>query len=332
MTARTTNRLIVVTAILFCAFSKLSADVVHESKTQMQMFGTLGTLSKIFGLGKPIQTIYYYSGDRMRSDVLDDKGEAKTSEIVDLEKELFITLDHKKQKYTQITFAEWRKQLEDAMAKMKESEEKQGKESEEPQKEWTVEFDMSKPEGTEDVNGRQTEKAIMTLIVKEKPKTPAEDTVGARLKLTSTSWLCPKLDGSDEIDAFNKKLAEKLGFGFDEAKSRNVWEQIMQSYPQIKDIADTLREKGKDLEGTPVRTHAVYETIGQVKPAGQEETEGTPTSVGGLLKGLGKKTVKKDEDKGPKPLIEITNDVLRQEVTPVDQTIFTIPEKYKLEK
>jgi len=336
MTAKKINGLIVLIIILFYAVSQLSADVVHESKTQMNLFGTLGTMSKILGLGKPIQTIDYYAGNRMRSDVLDDKGKVKISEIIDLDKELLITLDHKKQKYTQMTFAEWHQQLEDNMAKMKESEEEQGKESEELENEWTVKFDMSRPEGTENINGRETEKVIMTVIVKEKPKASAgaqvEDTAGAEMRMTSTSWLCPKLEGSDEINAFNKKLAEKLGFGFDEAQSRSTWEQIMQSYPQIKDISETTKERSKDIEGTAVRTYAIYETIGQVKPVGQEEQEETPTSVGGLMKGLGKKVIKKDKDKGPKPLIEMTNDVLRQEVTPVDQTIFTVPEKYKLDK
>lgn len=332
MTTKKINGLIVLAIILFCAVSQLSADVVHESKTQMKLSGALGTMSKIMGLGKPMQTIDYYSGNKMRSDVLDDKGKVKTSEIIDLDKELLITLDHKKHKYTQMTFAEWRQQFEDAMAEMKESEEKQGEKVEAPENEWTVNFDMSRPEGTENINGRETEKVIMTVTVKEKPKAEAEDTAGAEMRMTSTSWLCPNLEGSDEINAFNKKLAEKLGFGFDEAQSKNMWEQIMQSYPQIKDISETMKEKGNGLEGTPVRTYAIYETIGQVKPVGQEDQEETPTSVGGLMKGFGKKAIKKDEDKGPKPLIEITNDVLRQELTPVDQTMFSVPEKYKLDK
>ena len=336
MSARRINGLLMAMIILFCAVSQLSADVVHESKTQMTLLGSLGTLSKILGLGKPIQTIDYYAGNKMRSDVLDDKGKVKTSEIIDLDKELFITLDHKKQKYTQVTFADWRQQLQDAMAKMEESKEEQGEESEQPQNEWAVTYDISRPEGTENVNGRVTAKVIVTVIAKEKPKTsggtPAEDTAGAEMRMTSTSWICPRLEGSDEIDAFNQKLAKKLGFSFDEAQTRSMWEQIMQSYPQIKDISETAKEKGGGLEGTPVRTNVVYETIGKVKPTDEENQEEAPASIGGLIKGLGKKAVKKDEDQGPKPLIEMTSDILRQEVTPVDQAMFTVPEKYKLDK
>ena len=328
--------------ILFCAVSQPSADVVHESKSQIKLSGPLGTISKIFGLGKPLQTIDYYSGNKMRSDVVDKKGKAETSKIIDLDKELFITLDHKKQTYTEITFEQWRQALEAGMAGMKESKEEQSSESaesedsektDEPETEWTVSFDVSRPKGTENINGKDAEKLIMTVDAKEKPKTLAdtapEDTTIADMRMTSTSWFCPDLEGSDEIDAFNKKLVEKLGLTFNDAESRNMWEQIMQTYPQIRNIADTLKEKSNGLEGTPVRSDVTYEIIGQQERAGQEEQKETPTSLGGLMKGFGKKAFKKHEDSGPKPLIEITNDLVRQEVTPVDQSIFTVPENYK---
>lgn len=63
---------------------------------------------KFFGAGKPRTSIEYYQGNLCRSDYLDEKGQNTTSQIIDLDRELFINIDHKGKKFTQMTFAEFR--------------------------------------------------------------------------------------------------------------------------------------------------------------------------------------------------------------------------------
>src|SRR5689334_11361052 len=57
-------------------------------------------------------------GDRMRKDQLDGT-ELTTGEIIQLDREQIVKLDHKKKTYTVVTFAEMRAQMEKAIAAAK---------------------------------------------------------------------------------------------------------------------------------------------------------------------------------------------------------------------
>jgi hypothetical protein len=95
----------------------LSADMKSRQKTQVKFEGMLGRVMGMFG-GKAakegvISTVAI-SGDRMMT-VTDQSGE-----LVDLAAEKVYSIDFKDKSYKVKTFAEIRKEWEDAKAKMKE--------------------------------------------------------------------------------------------------------------------------------------------------------------------------------------------------------------------
>ena len=89
----------------------LRADVKTDEKTLVKFEGMLGKVVGIFG-GKSaregVKTSVAVRGDRMAS--FSDT----TGSIVDLKEEKIYNIDVKKKSYTAITFAELRKQMEDA--------------------------------------------------------------------------------------------------------------------------------------------------------------------------------------------------------------------------
>ena len=130
---------VMVQCILFALTSSLLADVKYVSTTQLQMEGAVGTMMKLFGAGKLVKTVDYYKGDLKRSDTFDKKDKIESSQIVDLDKELFINVDHRKKEYSQMTFDEWQEMMKSAMEKISNEEygntAEQGKTAEKPQAE-----------------------------------------------------------------------------------------------------------------------------------------------------------------------------------------------------
>src|SRR5512139_3560311 len=95
----------------------LGADMTSKQKTQVKFEGMLGRMMGMFG-GKAakeglISTVAI-SGDRMMT--VNDQ----TGELVDLAQEKVFSINFKDKSYKVKTFAEMRKEWEDAKAKMKE--------------------------------------------------------------------------------------------------------------------------------------------------------------------------------------------------------------------
>ena len=159
--------------------------------------------------------------------------------------------------------------------------------------------------------------------------------------ITSNQWLAKSPEGYEEMAAFGRKFAEKLGMTFD---GKGNWQQTMsQTMPQLAAGMEKLAEEGKKLEGFPVRTESVFETEGQPAPEGgqmesgqTEEGEQTPpTSVGGLLGGLGKKMAKKpkaENSSGRNVMFESTSETTEYKTTSIPAETFQVPAGYKMEK
>ena len=95
----------------------LGADMKSKQKTQVKFEGMLGKMMGMFG-GKAakegIISTVAISGDRMMT--VNDQ----TGELVDLAEEKVYSIDFKGKSYKVKTFAELRKEWEEAQAKMKE--------------------------------------------------------------------------------------------------------------------------------------------------------------------------------------------------------------------
>jgi SOS-response transcriptional repressor LexA len=155
--------------------------------------------------------------------------------------------------------------------------------------------------------------------------------------VTSTNWMVDAKEEQKEIESFQKKLAKKLGFLPGKGGMEEMMTKINQSNPQLAEAIKKMQEESKKLSGVPLRAQTVYETKSTATAPGKQEemkkeTE-IPTSVGGLMKGLGKKIAKPDKAKSDRNLLmETKTDVTKFEVTSVDAKEFEVPGNYKLQK
>jgi len=315
-------------------------DVKKETETKLSFKGTLGFIMKAVGANKPQRSMEYWKGNKMRSDELDKKGKVKRSRIIDLDKELFINIDHKHKKYTEMTFEQWRDMVKANMEKLKSSEsEKPEAEESEPdtELEWKFSVDIDTPGDKKKIAGHRAEKVVLTLkaeaVAKEKTgenSTEKEETGRGGLNVRSINWMVKDAEGYDQVKEFNKRLAEKLGILPGKTGMKEMVTQLMGSNPELAAAIQKLREEGQKLDGVPFLSKSVFETWGESKKkSGEEESPAIPTSVGGLFKKFGKK--KKDPSQ-PTVLLETETKVKKFETSPLGDEVFAIPAGYTKEE
>lgn len=208
--------------------------------------------------------------------------------------------------------------------------------------EWDFKVKVTKTGETEMIAGQSAEKVIIKIEITSKTTPPATkpqaaQTAAGDLIVTSSNWMVKSLTGQNEIDNFYQRLGEKLGMVPGKGGMAEMMKQLQQSHPQLAEAMTKLQEEAKKLTGVAVRTHTIYEAQSRPvasadQPAAQKSTE-IPTSVGGLLKGLGKKIAKSDQPQSQSNvLMEIHDELLSSEVSPIDGSQFTVPANYKQEK
>jgi hypothetical protein len=271
---------IVTVALVLALAAGLSADVKSKQKTQIKFEGMLG---KMFGMfaGKAakegVVSTVAVSGDREMT--VNDQ----TGELIDLAAEKVYRIDFKGKTYKVQTFAEIRKEWEDAQAKMKEQagKDQARDKSEEPQ--YEIEFDIQKTGQSKAINGYNCQEVVMTITMHQKGK-KLED--GGGLVITADSWLGPKIPAMAEQMAFQQRYIEKL-YGKDAAGMARDLAQAMAMYPQMKDgMARMQKESGK-LDGTPILTVMKMESVQtpeQTKAKADQEKQGGG-GIGGVLPG-----------------------------------------------
>jgi len=322
------------TCLLIATAFASTPDVKYTQMTTTKFHGAMGTMMKLAGAGGPQTSTIMISGNKQRSDT------EKNSHIIDLDREVMITVDHKKKEYTEMTFAEFRAMMDkmkNAMAGMK----PQTTEKPETEKvEWKFGVKVDKTGERQTISGYACEKVIVTLKAEGemKPGMEGQEAGGkGGMMVTSTQWMTPKVDGWEESMAFWKKFAEKSGF-MSEGSAAMSMESLMGSNPQLATAFKRLMEEGKKLTGVPVKTESVFETWGApAAPQGMEEQpkeEKPPSSMGGLLGGLGKKLAKKPESGGTsesdrKSIFESSSTLESVSNAGLDAGLFGPPANYK---
>jgi hypothetical protein len=282
----------------------LRADVKTQERTQVKFEGALGRIVNMFGgrgARDGIVSTVAVKGDRMMS-VSDASG---TGEIVDLAEEKIYTLDMKKKTYTVVTFAEMRRKMEEAMARAKKDAEAQKetteqKKSDEPQKEYEVDFSVKDTGRTRQIAGYDTKESVATVTVREKGKT-IED---GGMVMESSMWMTPSVPALKELADFRVRYAQQL-YGPVMAQAAADMTQAMAMYPMMKDAMAKFQAEGRKMSGTALATEAKFQVAAPPQSSEEQkkaEGEPTPTSVGGLLGGIGRRLGrKKAEEKKDDP-------------------------------
>ena len=149
-------------------------------------------------------------GDRMRKDQLDGV-ELTSSQIIQLDREQIVTLDHKKKTYTVMTFAEMKAQMEKAIAAAKSTPPPQNQPAPEADKKPDVKVEPKinvKDTGeTKVINGFNTRRVLLTVEMEgEDQKTKDKGAMGADTEL----WITKDVSGFDEQNQFYMKYAKAM--------------------------------------------------------------------------------------------------------------------------
>ncbi|MDZ7316309.1 MAG: hypothetical protein ONB24_09330 [candidate division KSB1 bacterium] len=322
---------------LLLAAAWATADVKKASVTTMEFGGTFGKMVKFFGGGKPTTNVDYYTQAQHRNDSFRD-GKLATTQIIDLDRELFITIDHKNKTFTQMTFDEWRRMMRETMENLQES-----KEEEKEKVEWKISVDVKETGEKETIAGLAAEKVILSLKmeseVTEQKEGKAPETSRATLYAVSDEWLHRgQQKAAEEMQAFQLALAKKLGLLPDQASMQSMIKQVFASYPQLAEAMERLQKEGKKLEGFPLRLKTVYESEGDHPQSAKEEKSESPqipTSVGGLAGAIGKKMLEKQAEKKASDrvkLLTITEEVTELSRGDLSADLFMVPAGYKESK
>jgi hypothetical protein len=332
-------------------------DVKHVSETLFNLEGTMGKMMKFMGAAKPIKTVDYYKNEMKRSDSFDKKGKVTTSQIINIKDKVFISIDHKRKNYTQMTFDEWTAMMKSTMEQFSQGDmgEVDEAENEKPDAEidWDLKVDVKKTGETETVGGKKCEKVILTLDMDaEVTSTNTEDgdvpeTAKGGMIVTSTHWLYKGGDkAKKEMADFNLKLAKKLEILPGKASFKDMMAQIVEGNPQLGEAMEKMKNEGGKLDGFAMRVHTAYETkvdpetakrMNEEKAKQDDDGMEIPTSVGGLLGGFGKKMAKKkmqknNEVKERNALMQSDTKVLEMGTSTLERALFGIPSGYNLVK
>src|SRR5690349_3150323 len=191
---RRSSLLLAVIVCLVALTSSLSADVRSDQRVKFQLGGMLGKMVNMFSKGarEGVVSVVAVKGNRKAT----MNGET-TGQIIDLSEEKIYDLDLKKKTYKVTTFAELRRQMEEAQREAEQNAKEMQRESgggapskpaeKDPnQKEVEVDFDIKNTSETRNISGFNTTKSVMTITVREKGKTLNES---GGLVMTTDMWM-----------------------------------------------------------------------------------------------------------------------------------------------
>jgi hypothetical protein len=274
----------------------LHADVSSQEKSQVKFAGALGRMMNLFGgraAREGVVSTVAVQGDRKVSRT-DDR-----EEIVDLKEEKVYAVNLKDKSYTVTTFADMRRQMEEARRKAAEQQAKQGDstpQSGQPQKEVDIDFSLKESGQKKMVNGFDAHEVVMTIAVREKGKT-LEQSGG--LVMTNNIWLAPRIAAMKEIADFDRRYAEKLALPT--TLDAQQMAAVLAMYPMMSEAMKRFEKENVSMDGTPVLTVTTVDAVAsaeQAAAAAKEEpkSDPAPRSLGGLAGRLARRAANREPE------------------------------------
>lgn len=277
------------------------ADATVEQKTQFHFSGALGGMINVFSRsardGVVSQTAIH--GNRKLTRTGDN------GEIIDLDAEKVYLLDYGRKSYTVKTFADLRREWEEAQERARKNASKSApeKRSKPEGPEYEVEFSIKSTGQKEVINGWNTHQEIVTITLHEKGK--SLEKAGGFI-LNNDLWMGPKVGAFRELADFDRRFASKVyGSAFNTDMRQMAMAAAMT--PAFGKAMKTFAEHRNSLDGTPIRTITSFVTVAGTDAPKDEsaERESSPTSVsgavmGGLFNKMKQRQQKKSEE-APEP-------------------------------
>ena len=346
------RRVSLLLAVLVCLVgltSTVSADVRSDQRIKFQLGGMLGKMVNMFSKGarEGVTTTVAVKGNRKVMLNGDTNGQ-----IIDLDEEKIYDLDLKKKQYKVTTFAELRRQIEEARREAEKNAKEMQRESggggaatpaqKDPnEKEVEVDFDIKNTGETRTINGFNTTKGVMTITVREKGKTLNES---GGLVMTTDMWMTPSAPSTKDLMDFERKYAEKV-FGQTTVTGASTQDMAMAMamYPQMKPALDRMAKEGSKMPpGTAILTEMRMESVppgtaNQSSAALAAPEEPKKKGLGGMLGGLKKmaEQAEQNQNSNAKPqraIIMTTSVEMLKLTTDVDAASVAIPAGFKENK
>ena len=349
------NRSRIAAAVALCACvigsSSLVADVRTEEKSTVRFEGALGGVINFFNRRASrdgLKTVVALRGDRKAT-----FGE-NTGTIVDLAEEKVYDLDMKKKSYRVITFAEMRRQIEEARKKAEEeirkaqaeeaksTPQKTAEPSAQEQPNVEVDFDVKETGQHKTINGFDTREVVMTIAMREKGKT-LEQSGG--LVITSDMWITATVAAMKELIDFEIRYVKQLAGTETFGASVEQMQTAIAAHPMLRQGLARMAEEGRKMEGTPILTTITADAVKSAEQVAAEEKNkpeesksSTPTSVSGLIGGFGRRLGQKkpDETSAAKPKDRATFMTINTErlsiTTSASAADVAIPQGFKEDK
>ena len=326
-------------AVLLSTYS-IRADVKADEKTKVELGGMLGGVMKVFGgraAREGVVSTVVVKGDR-KATVHEDN-----EQIIDLGEEKIYDVDLKKKNFKITTFAELRRQFEEAQRKAAEDAKREQKaEKDKPAerdpnaKEIEVDFDVKNTGQKKTINGFDTHQAIMTITMREKGKT-LEQSGG--LVITSDMWLVPTIKAMKEVTDFDIRYAQQLYGSMIGGVSAQQMAAALAMYPMLKQGLTKMSAEASKMDGTAILTTTTMDAVKsaeqmqqEAKSSAQDDTDAKPQggvsgAVGGFLARRMKKNnddaSKEGKDKARATFMTSTHEVMKvgTDVAPADLAI-----------
>ena len=342
-------------AVLICSAGLLHADVKTQEKSQVKFPGMLGRMMNLFG-GKAMRegttdTVVVKGNRKLTSD-------GTTGRIIDLDEEKIYDIDYKSKSYKVMTFEDMRRQMEQAQQRAKTEQEKSQPSSAKPEapdpnaKQMQIDFDLKETGQKKNINGFDTREIVMTITVHEKDKT-LEKSGG--MVMTTHEWLGPKIAAMKEIADFDRRYQEKLnGPSFAIMPSADQMAAAAAMYPMLTQAIGKFNVENVNMDGTAIQTVMTTESVASAEQVQQQQQQqqnaqkddnsnsSVPTSVGGLIGGLGRRAIRnrqkqqqQDQQANATPrrstIMTMNNEVLKVE-TDATASDVAIPAGFKQKK
>jgi hypothetical protein len=303
--------------VLLCTAPVL-ADVKTRERSQVKFEGMLGRMVGMFG-GKAaregVVTTNAVRGDR-KVELTD-----ATGRIVDLREEKIYELDMKRRTYQVTTFDELRRRMREAQEKAAKEAAKQP--DREPQEDpdqqqvnLEVDFDITETGQSRTIAGHDAREVVMTVTLRQKGRTLDE---GGGFVMTSNTWMGPEIPAMKELVDFELRYWKAIA---PEATGMSAEQMaaVMAMYPMLKTAMERLQAEGAKLDGTPLATTMVFETVrSKEQMTEQQAPAGGGRGIGGMLAGR----LMKREQQPRSTVFTVTTETLEisQNVAPADLEI-----------
>ena len=282
---------LVTAALVLSTAPFIHADVKTQHKTSFKLEGMLGGLFSRF------------AGDAAKDGLVGTtavkgsrqlRGTAQSGRIIDLTEEKVYDLDMRKKEYRVTTFAELRKQWQDAQAKAQQNAQSASKEDRtaDPQqsgKQYEVSASVKETGQSKAVAGYNAREVLVTITLHEKGKTLE---AGGGMELVDTMWIAPKIAALDEIMQFDLKFYKAVYGDMIAGADPAQMSMLLASYPSFKDLSEKMSGELKKLQGTPLAT--TMELYAVKSPEDMAAAPQDKPSGGGLMGRLASRM-------GPKP-------------------------------